>query len=430
VTAAVSARLHRHITPDEQRIYDHLLHWIDQETPEEMLERFRTLFIEGSNYPDAEIAAALERVVGSRAAMDEFRFVLNRCCHILVNRWQSSPYHRMAIPQLIEMFESVPQSAGYVSTRTRARTLKRQRELVREFTETEQYHTLYRLARVLSQAAEANPANRTLGTLIRRYPYLYEHCLLSEDATSEHKTTVRQIQAEMQRKFEIDLSQYVTYQVRRAQSQAVSRVLTAPSPRIIQPVANPTLLTEQEFKQAIKHYVGRVDGSRSYKDMAHSFLVQSTHNQTFHNFKGDLYDYITASVSGDYGRRKFNKQLSSHLELILPESDGQRLNDFLMVRTCSQLFNFLVVESSQSPNHFVFVDLLTNLGPILTTGILLKIVLLCRKVKPVLERRFSILFSHYEEHTREMVQWLVMAMENLHLALSANFGSIDLSFIR
>jgi len=425
----VSGRLHRHITPDEQRIYDHLLHWIDRETPEEMLERFHALFIEGGNYPDSEVATSLDRVVSSRAAVDEFRYVLNRCCHILVNRWQASYQNRMAIPRLVEMFESVP-SSGYVSTRVRARSLKRQRELIRDFTETEQYHTLYRLARVLSQAAEANSANRTLGTLIRRYPYLYEHCLLSEDSSSEHKSTVRQIQAEMQRKFEIDLSQYVTYQVRRAQSEAVSRVLTTPSSRIIQPVPNPTLLSEQEFKQAIKHYVGRVDGSRSYKDMAHSFLVQSTHNPTFRHFKDDLYDYITASVAGDYGRRKFNRQLSTHLESILPESNSQKLNDFLMVRTCSQLFNFLVVEGMQSPNHFVFVDLLTNLGPILTTGILLKIVLLCRKVKPVLERRFSILFSHYEEHARDMVQWLVMAMENLHLALSANFGSVDLSFIR
>ncbi|MBD1911598.1 MULTISPECIES: hypothetical protein [unclassified Leptolyngbya] len=429
MTAAVSGRLHRHITPDEQRIYDHLLHWIDKETPEEMLERFRSLFIEGTNYPDPEIMASLERVVGSRAAADEFRFVLNRCCHILVNRWQANHSHQMAIPKLMELFE-VSSTSAYVSTRTRARSFKRQRDLIRQFTETEQYHTLHRLAEVLSQAAEATPTNRTLGTLIRRYPYLYEHCLLSEDATSEHQSTVRQIQVEMQRKFEIDLSQYVTYQVRRAQSEAVSRVLTTPSPRIIQPVANPTLLSEQEFKQAIKHYVGRVDGSRSYKDIAHSFLVQSTHNQTFRNFKDDLYDYITVSVGGDYGRRKFNKQLSTHLDSILPDSNNQKLNDFLMVRTCSQLFNFLVVESFQSPNHFVFVDLLTNLGPILTTGILLKIVLLCRKVKPVLERRFSILFSHYEEHTRDMVQWLVMAMENLHLALSANFGSIDLSFIR
>jgi hypothetical protein len=269
-----------------------------------------------------------------------------------------------------------------------------------------------------------------LGTLIRRYPYLYEHCLISEDATQEQQNTVRQLQSGMQRKFEIDLSQYITYQVRRSQAEAANRVLSTSSQRIIQPVNNPTLLGEREFRQAIKHYVGRIDGARTYKDMAHSFLVQSTHNRPFAAFKDDLYEYITASIDPEYGRQKFNNQLHTRLSTILPSSHAQKVDDFLMVRTCSQLFNFLIVESSHSPQHFVFIDLMTNLGPILTTGILLKIVLLCRKVKPVLERRFSVLFSHYEEYSRDAVQWLVIALENLNLALSANFGAIDLSFIR
>jgi len=77
----------------------------------------------------------------------------------------------------------------------------------------------------------------------------------------------------------------------------------------------------------------------------------------------------------------------------------------------------------------VFVDLLSNIGPAMATGLLLKIVLICRKVKPNLEKRFSILFSHYESSKRENVQWLVQAMEHLNLALSTNFSTLDLSFI-
>jgi hypothetical protein len=408
-------------------LYDHLLHWIDVDTPDQMLDRFRSLFIAGGRYDDAEISEALERVVLSRSAQEEFRHVLNRCCHILINRWQCSA-NQIAIPRLVELFDEIPD--GYVSQRQRTRSMRRLRELTKQFRETEQYHTLYRLAQVLNQAAENN-ANRTLGTLIRRYPYLYEHCLLSEDSTQEQQNTVRHIQTEMQRKFEVDLSQYVTYQVRRAQSEAIARTLPNRVPnRIIQPVDNPTLLSEVEFRKAIKHYVGRVEGNRTYKDLAHSFLVQSTHNQDFRGFKSDLYEYITASIDADYGRRRFNKQFGAYLEGLMSNRDEQKLNDFLMVRTYSQLFNFLVVEGSQTPNHFVFIDLLNNMGPIRTTGVLLKIVLLCRKVKPVLERRFSVLFSHYEEYTHEAVRWLILALENLNLALSAHFGTIDLSFIR
>ncbi len=417
----------RHISPDEQKVYDHLLHWIESESPDQMIGRFRTLFIEGCGYSDPDVAAALERVAASHLASEDFRYVLNRCCHILINRWQSRLNSQLAIPDLISLFESVPDlpQTGHL----RYRSVRRLRDLAKEFTETEQYLKLRRLAQVLSQASEsgANAASRPLGTLIRRYPYLYEHCLLGEDSSVEQKITVRQIQADVQRQFELDLSKYVTYQTRRSQLVTVSQ--GSGSDRIIQPVANPTLLPERDLNRAIKHYVGRVDGSRTYRDLAFNFQAQSAYTQSFGAFKRDLYDYLVSGVDTGYGSRQFNKQLADYLQATLPESEHQRLNDFLMVRTCTQLLNFLVVDSSQHPEHFVFIDLLNNLGPILTTGLLLRVVLLCRKVRPSLERRFSILFSHYEECTRGVVQWLVEALEMLNVALSAHFGKLNVSFI-
>jgi hypothetical protein len=99
------------------------------------------------------------------------------------------------------------------------------------------------------------------------------------------------------------------------------------------------------------------------------------------------------------------------------------------MQTCRQLFNFLVVESTQRPEHFVFVDLISNLGPVQTTGLLLKIVLLSHQVKPDLERRFAILFNHYESQVVDEIRWLVKSLENLNVALITNFGNVDLSFI-
>jgi hypothetical protein len=430
VVIAASNPFSRTITPHEQMIYDHLLFWIEVDSPDEMLQRFHDLFIDGTQYPDAQILHALDHVVNSRVALAEFRFVLNRCCHILINRWQSRKVNQAAVLELIEMFRQVsPTAPGYLN---RSRTLRRQRELVRRFIETEQYLTLNRLAQVVSQSAEANgqAGNRPLGTLIRRYPYLYEFCLLSEDSTDEQQQTVRHIQLDVQRKFELDLSQYVTYQARRSQSTADVQSGVRPVPRLIQPVCNPTLLSDEEVNQALSHYAGRIDGYRSYKDLAHNFLIHNSCGQTLQGFKDDLYEYITASVDPEYGKRQFNNQFYDYLQNLSPESNSQRLDDFLLVRMCSQILNFLVVESPSRPNHYVFVDLITNLGPVLTTGILLKIILLCRKVKPALERRFSVLFSHYEGYTRDTVEWLVIALENMNVALSAHFGSVDLSLIR
>jgi hypothetical protein len=428
VDTVQTSRYNRPISPEEQQLYDHLLYWIDLESPGELIERFRSLFITGVGYPDPRVAQALKKVVNASTATEDFRYVLNRCCHILINRWRGHTQAQMAIPQLIQLFEISPTaasiSASYTSSATYSPLVKRLYHLRQQFTETEQYLTLRRLSQVLTEASESI-GNHPLGGLMRRYPYLYEHCLLNEASTREQKETIQEIQVARQRQFELNLSQYVTYQVRRSHVT----VQTASAPLVLHPVENPTFLTELELGQALKYYVGKVDGNRTHKDLALNLLTQ-THAASFRSFKDDLYQYITATVDPSYGKRKFNNQLYRYLQSILPEGDTQQLNDFLLIRTCNHLLNFLIADKPQTPNHFVFIDLLTNLGPIVTIGILLRIVLLCRKVKPCLERRLSILFSHYEMQTCKTVEWLVQALETLNVALTTNFGAINLSFVR
>jgi hypothetical protein len=67
-----------------------------------------------------------------------------------------------------------------------------------------------------------------------------------------------------------------------------------------------------------------------------------------------------------------------------------------MVRTCSHLFNFMVVDPSAGRQHFVFVDLINNLGAIHTTGLLLRILLICQKVTSLFGAALFLLFNHYE----------------------------------
>lgn len=421
------AHHNRQVEQEEQQLYDHLLQLVQSELPSQLISRFRSLFIDGVGYPDSEISLVLERIAASKAADQEFRFVLNRCCHILINRWQTRPQLQAAIPELVSLFEAPPSRPG--PEYSRSRNVRRLRELVQEFTESEQYLTLRRLSQVVSQSVEgANPTGtEPLGSLIRRFPYLYEHCLVSEGSSYEHQQTIRQLQAKIQRQYEIDLSQYVTYQVRRSQiARSASPQMAS---RILQPIKNPTLLSDQELCVALKQFAGKSQGSETYRDLAQRFLTHSNQTHSFADFKDDLYHYLTASVDPEYGRRQFNNQLYTQLKNTLPDSNSQKVNDFLLVRTCSHLLNFLVIESSQRPNHFILIDLISNIGPTVTTGLLLKIVLLCRKVKPYLEKRFSILFNHYESSTRDTVQWLIKAMENLNVALSTNFSTIDLSFI-
>jgi hypothetical protein len=415
----------RSISPQEQTLYGHLLAYAECAPPEQMLGRFQSLFIDGVGYPDPGIVAALDQILSDRGIEEYFHFILNRCCHILINRWQSNSQFQYAVPLLLDLFELTP--CDNVREYSRSRHVRHLRQVVKKFTETEQYLTLKRLALLIdSDPSQNNDADRPLGNLIQRYPYLYEYCLVSEDSPEAHYKNIRRMQAQAQQKFEVNLSHYVTYRVRQARmkkqhagSDTIAR---------LKPVSNPTLLSDRELVTSLNQFSGKVEHGRSYRDTAHNFLERNR-NITFRDFKRELYDYLCAAVEPGYGQRKFNRLLAEQLERTLPQNDEQPTNDFLLIRTSSQLLNFLVLESSAKPQHFVFIDLINNLGPILTTGLLIKVILICRKVRPYLEKRFSTLFNHYETSTQNNVKWLVQMFENLNVAMSVNFGSTDISHL-
>ncbi|HSM80696.1 MAG TPA: hypothetical protein VLS96_03365 [Nodosilinea sp.] len=414
-------------TADEQCLYSHLLACVATAPPDEMIDRFQSLFLDGFGYPDREVVASLDRLLGCHEIDEYFRFILNRCCHILINRWQTNTQLQPAIPSLIKLLESSP--AERVPELSRSRSIRRLRQVTHGFLDTEQYLALKRLARIIEARHSASPRNRPieavpLGSLINRYPYLYEHCLVTEDSDLQHQQHVRTMQFEAQRKFEVDLSHYVTYRMRQRRLYRQGQPDSAAKLRVVQ---NPTLLSDQDLVSSLKQFARRRDHGQSYRDGAQRFLL--THNQgaSFRQFKEDLFDYIITDVDAGYSQRQFKAMLQDHLLTTFADSDGKPVDDFLKVRTCSNLFNFLVVDPTAGRQHYVFLDLINNLGPLYTTGLLLRILLICQKVRPFLDRRFSILFNHYETTSSETVAWLVNMFENINIALSLNFGSVDLS---
>lgn len=401
---------------EEQCLYDHLLACARVESPEELLVRFRALFINATAYSDQEVWRAVEHMVNSPLVDRDFKFIFNRCCHILINHWLMQPRLHSAIALLVNLIPTVPDSPGH------SRTTKRLRQLVRDFQQTEQFAALKRLAQVVGQPSTllVNSEVKPLGSLIQRYPCLYEHSLLTVDSTTEERQRVRRIRRQAQRQFERDLARYATYKLK------VSPTPPQPIGSPTRSIYNPTLLSDRKLDSALRQFGGKIDGNNTYYDMAQSFLTYSKEAPCYRHFKTDLYEYLTASIDPKYGQRQFNQRLYDYLKETLPEQNNQRLNDVLLVGTCRKLLNFLVIEGQHTNHHAVFIDLLGNLGIDRTIGLLLKIVLICRTAKPYLERQFAILFQHYEASAREGVLWLVESLEHLNVALSVNFGSLKL----
>lgn len=418
-------------TVDEQFVYDHLLKCVKTQSPEQVIERFRHLFIHAKNYDDGKVLDVLARIIGNRQAEMYFPSILNRCCHILVNTWQLQPTTQPFVVELVDLFDKLP---GGVGTRYSKTYSNRMVQLVRAFLCSDYYKQLKRLATVISENIDRKnnltaKREETIGTLITRYPYLYDHCLLGADSSSEQQQTVYIMKNQLEKKFENQLSKFVTYQVRVAQAGR-EKMTELNRDRIIKPVENPTLLSERDLGKSLKHYVGPVQNGYSYQDMSKSFLTHTGDVRNYQLFKDDLYEYIVQSVDTKYGRNGFNKRLYEKMQQMYPKYNNTKPDDFLKTRTYSQVFNYLIVDSPQNPNHLVFMDMISNMGTTHTVGLFLKLVLVCHKVKPYLEKRFSILFNHYESFTRDGAAWLVRSLEKVNVAFSVNFGSVDMSFLK
>lgn len=417
-----------HGTIHEQILYDHLLECVKNLKPEEVLERFRCLFITSRSYDYQHVLQALATIVSSSDAKYQFQFVLNRCCHIVINRWQLQPSTQVYIPHLVQVFDCVNQISNDKYHRSFSNHLQK---LVISFTQSDYYKQLQRLATIICEQENLNKNTKEekVGNLIVRYPYLYSHCLLSADSSIEQQETVYKVKRKLERNFEINLSKYVTYQIRTAQASRNPELIEKKT-KIIQPVTNPTLLTERDLGRSLRHYIGTVENGCTYQDLSRSFITHTNDVQNYQIFKDDLYEYIIQSIDSKYGKHRFNKKLYDKLQHIYPEFNTKKPDEFLKMRTYSQVFNYLIVESTRNPQHLVFMDLLSNMGTTRTIGVFLKIALVCGKVKPYLEKRFSILFNHYESFSKDGACWLVKSLEKLNVAFSANFGNLDLSFLR
>ena len=406
-------------TSNEQRIYDHLLYWVRAESPEAMLKRFQTLFVSGLRYAEADIRAALDEYVGSPSAKQNFPHFFNRCCHILVNRWQSEPLAQAKIAELVQM---IGRTGNLPSNLGRSRATTRIRLLIQDYARSPYYDRLSRLAEVLNPAqSEVRPEDQPLRSLLQRYPYLYKHCLASQDDTPEQFEIIRQTQIKAEEKFNQDLAQFLTQNLCLG-----NHVPSADRPII----ANPTFLSDRDLLVSVKHYVGDINHQGSYQDMAKSFLSRQNLFQTYEVFKQHFYQYLVSTIDPKFGKCRFNQQLKEFITQLYPEANGNKMSEALLTRTCTQVMNFLVIESRQKPKHFIFMDLLNNIGSTVTIGLLLKIVLICKKVRPYLERRFALLFGHYETQSRAATQWLVQCLEKVNLALATNFTRFNFSFIK
>lgn len=420
--------LYRDFQSDSERLYNHLL---DLKTlnPEEAIQLFRYLFIDGVTYPDFEVLSALHRIVRSQWAEQEFKFILNRCCYILVNHWWSHTASVRATLDLVNLLQHTSsESATLAST-------QQLRWLVQQFTQTD----LYRVLRERAQAVAPDPAtqwdtrSQTLREFLPRYPYLYPHFWASMDSSEIGQQVLRQLQEKKEQQFERSLSNYSVGLLRRNRSDR------ADLPAVTH---NPTLLTDEQLQRTLREFAGKVDGSNTYRDLARRFVLCSEQASSYREVKRQMQDYLMAAVrrssQGKYADHYFKHWLSERLDNMLPQYEAQKPTDTLLVQTCGQLITALVAapNPNQSMEYLPFEDLTANLDSTFSTGLLLKILLVCQRVRSNMEalkahlsKRLADVLRYYETRVSGEVQWLVDSLEKLMIGFSVHSGRSDFSWV-
>ncbi|HHP7230962.1 MAG TPA: hypothetical protein ACFCUY_08900 [Xenococcaceae cyanobacterium] len=417
------------IKEQSQIIYCHWQECLQQDSSEKVIERFRNLFIKGIGYENPQIRLALETIVESIKLESDFYWFLNSCCQMIINYWYQQPSLRNKIPLLIAQLDlALPPGSAHT------KSSRKLRQLVKNFQKTERYIRLKRLSNLIiqNQKKPSFETTESVGDLIQRYPFLHQHCLLNEDSSYEFQKTIKTIQKEIQRRYEIELSQYVTYRARLSeigrQATISNNNFFAKSP--IQPVKNPTLLSDRKLDSTLRQYLGKVNQNYTYKDLAHNFLDSTADLKSYREFKNDFYEYLTLGLNSQYCSTKLNPKIYQCLQEIIPDVENRKLDEFTLLRTCSHLLKLLIVDSKKNPEHYLFIDLISNLGTTQVIAILLKLVLICPKVKPYSEQRFAILFTHYETFPRGELIWLINCLEKLQIVFSIYFGKVDLSLVK
>jgi len=402
---------------DANCLYAHLLELRKEHPPQTVLNSLSSL-LSDFDPNQCQSLAALTRIVSSEWADRDFRFILNRCCYILINYWWLHSDSRWATTELLNILQKPPTTSAYSPVTRKIRLL------VQQFTQTEQFQALLERADVLSCSTEPEPETVPLGSLAHRYPYLYPHRLLEWDTTELGPDAIQRLQKEKEEQFERSLQRYALSVFRQTgKSDAVE---SAP---------NPTLLADLKLDEALQSFAGEMEGLEGYRNSVRTFLEkQVPEARTYGELKDLLHLYLTDSIryscNPKYGDHSFNKWLHEQLSYIFPQRDDEPPNPDLLVQTCDRLIGALVASPNRQRNHFVFIDLNTNLGATFTIGLILKLVLICCLAKPKVKEtiqsrlamRVAVLVKHYEDQIRSDIKWLVECLENWLVARTIHFG--------
>lgn len=388
----------------QQTIYDFLLKIVKEHPPEEVLGKFKQLFIRPDETLSSEKLSALSVIVLANNEL-EFRNTLKRCCYILVNNWEVLRQHQ-AVQALVRLF-----SDPIIRRNTLSPTLKRHRQWLIHFIESKDFQDLELFVFKFSTAKKT-------GRWSTRYTsYLLAPQYIDSGNPVEQRDAARTLAKRLKERFKFDLAVYT------AHSQAANSTLAVSHHRNPK---NPTALGEDALR-LIKTLVAK-RGQFSYRNLAHLFL-QQTKQLSYAGFKKSLLEYLIFSENQQGFVNVIKLKLAEKLENLYQKHSQAEINRSLILRTCNRMIDCLTTEDQKKPSP-LFTLLLSQGNSLTLAIVLLKIILISRSSHLYLEARIADLIGYYEQYPEEQCDWIINFLEIFSVTFAIYAENIEYNLVK
>lgn len=391
-------------------LYQYFFNVIKTESSSQVLEKVQLLLVEPSNYPDSDVQEIVKTIVYSPTAKANCLLFFNHLCQLCIASWIFNPETKPAIFQLLTLFKNLE-----ISSTVEKEFITRWQAEAKAFAETSDYLKLQRLIRIINPRVVTDADKpQVLGDLLGRYSFLYKHCLLNQETIQEYINCLAGFKRHQQTSFQQKL---IITIIRQKQKIEVARIrtLTTKIPQPIEIIPNPTLLNPQLFNIATTIFTELAKNKINHQKEIESY--QELQSLLFKDFKIWLIQYLIEDLQ-DESKQQLQQYLQDNIATILSNYDHQPLNEFLLLQSCNQLLNKLILNPEQPSNHLSFINLKRYLGATQLTALLLKLTFLNSQLKETLRQRLAHLFDYYQLTPIEESFWFIQVLENCLIAFA------------
>ncbi|MCC5641810.1 hypothetical protein LC607_02305 [Nostoc sp. CHAB 5824] len=383
----------------QEEIYNFFLKIVNQMSPDDVLRKFKTLFIDGLDSQESYYVPGIYKIFLDNNE-HEFCNTLKRCIYIIINTWKTYRKDKY-IQKLVNLF-AIEDLTVKVKNFPALNICK---SWLENFINSRDYQEIKLFSAKHDELYKGHWANRYTS-------YLLVAQSVNENNPREQQEAARKLYIQIKEKFKFELAIYI------ARSQSAVSSTTR--------YKNPSILGDNVL-HLIKSIVLK-RGMFSHENIANIFIKQ-TQGQTLEKFKISIEKYLFFSVDNQQLVKTLRQQFAENLFLWKKDDHQEIITKELFLRTCNRVIDCLTTENGKEPS-LLFILLLTQGHSLTLVIILLKTILICRNSRRHLETKIAHLIRYYEQYPEDECKWVINFMEIFNIAFAIYAENVEYNLIK